>query len=158
MLIIDDAKLDDLSKEAKESPRRRKNLNLHQRADDPIQRLLNALEPETYIRPHKHQDPDKMELFMLVRGHVAVVLFDEMGVLEKVVHLQESSPVKIVEIKPRVWHSVVSLAPGSIYFEIKNGPYDVGSDKMFAPWAPEEFSENANQYLNELKSAMNAVR
>ena len=43
-----------LRAEAAASPRRRKNFNLHASPDDPIQRLCNAFEPGTYVRPHRH--------------------------------------------------------------------------------------------------------
>ncbi len=52
--FIDRALLDELSAEAKASPRLRKNRNFHPGDDYPAHRLLNAAEPETYIAPHCH--------------------------------------------------------------------------------------------------------
>jgi hypothetical protein len=40
-----------LSTEARGSVRQRKNLNLHVTLVDPVQRLLNAFEPGSYVRP-----------------------------------------------------------------------------------------------------------
>jgi cupin fold WbuC family metalloprotein len=42
------------------------NYNFHESLDDPINRLINAMEPETYLRPHRHKNPDKNEVFLLL--------------------------------------------------------------------------------------------
>jgi hypothetical protein len=54
--IVDDVQLQALHAQAAAGARRRKNLNLHERLDDPVQRLLNDFEPGTYVRPHRHAD------------------------------------------------------------------------------------------------------
>ena len=59
MIIIDSKTLEDLSQKAKESKRKRINLNFHIGDSDLLQRFLNAMEPSTYVRPHKHENPDK---------------------------------------------------------------------------------------------------
>ncbi|MCA1745626.1 MAG: WbuC family cupin fold metalloprotein, partial [Bacteroidales bacterium] len=59
MILINSRLLDALSLEAKEHPRKRKNHNFHTSLADPINRMLNAVEPESYVRPHKHEKPDK---------------------------------------------------------------------------------------------------
>ena len=55
-----------------------------------------------------------------------------------------------VEVTPDTWHTVVALEPNSILLEIKAGPFDPTQPKEFAPWAPEEGSEMAERYLEEL--------
>ena len=57
------------------------------------------------------------------------------------------------EIEPRTWHTVVSLEPGSIVYEVKQGPYDPETDKEFASWAPAEGEERVKEYLEKLKQA-----
>ena len=42
-----------VAQQAANSPRRRKNHNLHQESDL-VQRFLNVLQPGTYVRPHRH--------------------------------------------------------------------------------------------------------
>lgn len=74
MKIIDKQLLDKTSEQAKQSPRLRMNYNFHERLDDPVNRLLNAMEPGSYIRPHRHLDPDKDEIFLLLRGKAVVFL------------------------------------------------------------------------------------
>ena len=79
MKIINEQLLDETQAKALQSPRLRMNYNFHERLDDPINRLLNAMEPGTYLRPHRHLNPAKDEIFLLLRGKVAVFLFDEEG-------------------------------------------------------------------------------
>ena len=79
MKIIDKQLLDKTSEQAKQSPRLRMNYNFHERLDDPVNRLLNAMEPDTYIRPHRHLNPDKDEIFLLLRGKAVVFIFDDQG-------------------------------------------------------------------------------
>lgn len=155
MKIVDAFLLDKLSQEAKSMERLRKNYNLHQETKDPIQRMLNALEPDTYIQPHKHQNPDKRELFIPVRGSVSLIVFDDNGEFNSTVTLSEKSLQRIAEIESGVWHTIICNEPGTVYFEIKDGPYDVKNDKIFAPWAPSESDEGKSDYLLELKKLVN---
>lgn len=79
MKIINEALLNETTGRAKQSPRLRMNYNFHEHLDDPVNRLLNALEPGTYLRPHRHLNPKKDEIFLLLRGRIAVFLFDNKG-------------------------------------------------------------------------------
>ena len=64
-------RLSALSTEAKQSPRNRMNHNIHTDLTDPIQRLAIAMEPETYIRPHRHLQT--WELLTALRGRFVTV-------------------------------------------------------------------------------------
>ena len=66
MKQIDAALLNSLSAKAKESPRKRAHFNLHPELNDPVQRLCIAMEPNTYVRPHRHSDPESWELLMIL--------------------------------------------------------------------------------------------
>lgn len=152
--IVDEFLLDKLSEEAKNSPRWRKNYNFHECAEDPIQRLLNAIEPDTYIRPHKHESPDKREVFVLLKGKMALLIFDENGEITEVITF-DSKNILLVEIPPATWHSLISLQENTVYFEIKDGPYNAENDKNFALWSPDENTPEAVIYLDKLKKRMN---
>ena len=73
MKIINEALLDETTGRAKQSPRLRMNYNFHEHLDDPVNRLLNALEPGTYLRPHRHLNPKKDEIFLLVLESGSVI-------------------------------------------------------------------------------------
>jgi cupin fold WbuC family metalloprotein len=148
--IITRYTLDELTEQAVRGARKRKNLNLHDNFADPCQRLFNAVEPSSYIRPHRHLDPPKPECFMGIRGTVAVILFGGEGEIESIIALGQKSEVIAVDIPPGVWHGVVALTAGSIFFETKPGPYQQLQDKDFAPWAPPEGTIAAVDYLKEL--------
>ncbi len=152
MKIIESEHLDRLSREASDSPRLRKNLNLHSDYADICQRLFNAMEPGTYIRPHRHADPPKPECFMAIRGRMALIVFLDDGTIDQIVPFGDGCDVVAIDLPSTVWHSLVSLEPGSIFFETKPGPYVPLSDKDFAPWAPEEGSSEVAAYLSGLMS------
>lgn len=152
--IIDQALLDALSLAARQAPRRRMNHNLHAHYDEPCQRLLNAVEPGSYIRPHRHLEFAKPECFLLVRGRMAILIFDVTGRVEQVIPLSVGDGCQGVDIPPGVWHSLISLESDSVFFETKPGPYQALSDKDFAPWSPEEDSPEAGAYLRFLEGAV----
>ncbi|MFW5753403.1 MAG: WbuC family cupin fold metalloprotein [Marinilabiliaceae bacterium] len=149
-LLIDSSLMDALSDEACHSSRRRKNLNFHFGGADLLQRMLNAFEPGTYVRPHKHGDPEKREVFLVLRGRLLMVFFDDEGNITEKQLLDQQQGNYGVEIPPGLWHAAVSLADGTIVYEVKDGPYDPETDKQFAPWAPEEGSPEADEYLQRL--------
>jgi len=150
MKIIDRNKLDRLSNEAAAAKRRRQNLNLHDDYADPCQRLFNAMEPGTYVRPHRHLDPSRPECFMAIRGRMALVVFTDDGEVDRIVPFGDGFETVAIDLPPAMWHSLVSLEAGSIFFETKPGPYVRLSDKDFAPWSPAEGSTEAESYLANL--------
>jgi cupin fold WbuC family metalloprotein len=150
MLIINQDRLGQLSQSAAKSARGRTNLNLHEEYADPCQRLFNAIEPGTYIRPHRHIDPPRFECFLPIRGRMALVVFSDQGNIDQVYPLGADSDIMAVELPPGVWHCLIALEPGTIFFELKPGPYLPLSDKDFAPWAPQEGSPGSADYLTEL--------
>ncbi|MGZ8216128.1 WbuC family cupin fold metalloprotein [Methylomagnum sp.] len=136
--IISDRQLHTLSREAGASPRLRRNLNLHPALEDPVQRLFNAMEPGTYVRPHRHARADGWELMLAVRGAFAILTFDDQGAVRERVDLSAVGGPVAVEIPAHAWHAAVALAPETILFEAKPGPYSALDDKDFAAWAPPE--------------------
>jgi len=141
MQPITRADLARLAAEAQAAPRRRKNRNLHTRLDDPVQRLLNALEPGTYVRPHRHEAPAKWELLTILSGRAVLLILSDDGVVQQRVELGDATPV--VEIPPATWHTLAALEPETVLLEVKPGPYVPTAPSDFAAWAPEEGSAAA---------------
>jgi cupin fold WbuC family metalloprotein len=150
---ISHARLAELSLSAGQSPRLRKNLNLHPVLEDPIQRLFNALEPGTYARPHRHARPDGWELMLAAAGAFDIVIFDEAGTVTDRIELASTSANLAIEIPPYTWHSLVARRPQTVMFEVKPGPYHALEDKDFAVWAPPEGSPAAVDFLAWLETA-----
>lgn len=151
MKLIDNVLLDKVSKQAEATPRLRQNYNFHTDLEDPLNRLINAMEPGTYVRPHRHLSPDKEEVFLVLRGSVLSFLFDESG---KVTDRRVINPLEGVygmEIEPGVWHSLIVLEPHTVVYEIKKGPFVPLSADNLAPWAPAtDDREGVERYMNKL--------
>lgn len=140
----------DLAEKAARSARRRLNLNFHPLNSDVFQRMLNALEPGSYVQPHKHENPDKDEVFVILRGRLAVISFSEEGEMEDYIILDTQTGHYAAEVPARTWHMIAALERGTVVFEFKHGPYDAATDKIFAPWAPPENHPEAEAYLTEI--------
>lgn len=149
---ITQIEIDDLIFQAKRSERKRTIFRLHEH-HEPVQRMVNAMIPGTYIPPHKHENPDKVELFSILKGSVAVLQFSEAGDVEIVVRLEARGNTKIVDIPPRTYHTLIPLEPSAL-LEIIQGPYDEESHKQFAPWAPGEDNHKSSDYLMYLTSVI----
>jgi len=148
--VVSEKLLNELSEKAKNSSRKRMNHNFHDDLADPINRMLNALEPETYLQPHKHENPDKREVFVLIRGSFVVIFFDETGNPTNFVLLNREKGNYAVEIPVGAWHTVIALEAGSVFYEVKDGPYLPINDKNFASWAPKESDKGCGEYLSKL--------
>ena len=150
MQFLDRALLDRLKAEADRTPRRRKNHNLHPSDDFCCHRLLNAIEPGTYIMPHRHLDPLKDESMVMVRGRMGVVAFDDEGAVVTARVIGAGEEAFAVDIPHGRFHTIVSLEPGTVFFEAKAGPYLPLADAEKAPWAPAEGTPAAAGYLDTL--------
>jgi cupin fold WbuC family metalloprotein len=151
MRTIDQKLLDDLSAQAAANPRLRKNHNLHPADDFCCHRLFNAVEPGSYIRPHRHLDPVKDETFVIVRGRLGVVEFDDNGNVVGTALLEAGGETVAADVPHGAFHAAVSLEAGTIFFEAKAGPYIPLADLEKASWAPDEGVPEATAYLASLE-------
>ena len=150
--IISQQSLEELSLKASSLPRKRLNFNYHEDLADPINRMLNAFEPGTYLQPHKHQNPDKNEVFIVLKGKMIAVIFDDSGKPLQFILLDPVNGNHGIEIPAGTWHTVIALETGSVVYEIKDGPYVPMTDKNFASWAPKEGDSDCTDYINLLIS------
>ena len=122
---------------------------LHTDDADPLHRMLNALQPGTYARPHRHLDPPKSEGFVILHGAAGIVLFAEHGaeISEEYILLDQARGDLIADVRPGVWHTILALEPDTVLYEVKPGPYSLVTDKDFAPWTPAADSDAAKDYF-----------
>ena len=120
-MVIDAPLLNQVSAQAKASPRLRMNHNFHQSLEDKCHRLLNAVEPGTEVEIHRH--PIKDETFVLLRGRVVVKTYNDDGSVAESIELCPEEGKYGVNIPKGVWHKVESLESGSVLFECKEGPF-----------------------------------
>jgi cupin fold WbuC family metalloprotein len=142
MLIqINQELLDKTTNEALISPRRRAWFLFHELTEH-FHRMLNAIEPNSYVMPHCH--PDKVETFLALRGKAAIPTFDEKGNVIDCPIIEAGTLTVGVEIETNTWHSVLSLEPGTILYEVLEGPYIKADHKTFAhDWSPPEDEHDA---------------
>lgn len=144
--------LDALTTAARASDRRRRNRNFHAVSSHPAQRLLNAIEPDSYVQPHRHRLADRDETIVMVRGAVGIVVFDEDGRITRTAVLRAGGENVGAHLPANTFHTLVALEPGSVFFEAKAGPYDAATDKELAPWSPAEGAAEAMAYHAQLRT------
>ncbi len=132
--------------------RRRMILPLHRTQDAPVQRMLNFLQPGTYIRPHRHGGEGAIETLCVLRGALGFVVLDEAGEIQES-HRLEAGGLGVLDLEAGVWHGMVALHPDTVILEVKRGPYCADTDKQFAAWAPEEGEEGTDAVLRRIEAA-----
>src|SRR5574340_444926 len=143
MKLITTTILDELAAKAAASPRKRTNFNIHSSMDEPVHRMFNAIEPGTYVRPQRHSDPATFETVLVVRGTAVLLFFDDSGMVLKRVDLSPEGPDVGFDIPPGTWHTMAALKRGTIFFEVKQGPYLPCPEQHLASWAPAEGDPDA---------------
>lgn len=134
-------------------------LPLHRSAKEGVQRLLNFVQPGSYIRPHLHPMPECIENIAVLSGSIGFLAFDSAGEILMKRQLTAGQPTAcIVDIEQGVWHTFVALAADTVVLEIKRGPYNASTDKEFASWAPLEGSPEASSWLAETESLFEVSR
>ena len=152
-VVVDSNLINAKANDARQSDRKRDIHIFHTGDKDPLQRMLNAIQPGSYITPHRHHLPPKSESIVVLQGVLAYVSFDDDGTpLESdFTLLDPRRGFYGVDIRPSIWHTIFALGPDTVVFEAKSGPYNPSGDDGFAPWAPPEDSPAAAKYLMELE-------
>ena len=137
--IIDQEFLNDLLEQAKVSPRLRQNYDLRTTEADTSQRMLNALQPDTVVPIHKHEETS--ETVVCLCGRLEEIFYEEVveyvreetsrtgEVMRKQTFkeverhlLCPAEGVYGIQIPAGTWHSIRVLEP-SVIFEAKDGAY-----------------------------------
>jgi cupin fold WbuC family metalloprotein len=142
--------------QSRQSPRKRLTQKLHNSPDAPAQRMFNALQPGTYVMPHRHPDPAKEETVLVMAGSMLFIRFTDDGEIAEQVLLQPGTETFGVDVAPNVYHTYVPLKPDTLVFECKTGPYSPETDKEVPDWAPREGTPEAEPYLLEMLKALAA--
>ena len=120
---ITQAILDNLTTMAKASPRLRMNLDLRNSVDDTSQRMLNAIEPDSVVPIHRHQNSS--ETVVCLRGRVVEEYYDELErTCTEAIELRPGGPVVALNIPAGQWHTLRSLESGSVILEVKDGKFE----------------------------------
>ena len=119
---IDQTLLDNLSFQAKASPRLRMNMDLRDSAEDSSQRMLNAVEPGTVLPIHRHRKTT--ETVAILRGRAVQYLYDDEGNETDAVLLEAGGEVPAMQVEMGQWHRLEALESGTVIVEFKNGAYE----------------------------------
>lgn len=141
--------IEDGLKASRESERLRIILPIHRKQDAKVQRMINFLQPGTYIRPHMHPLDHATESLILIQGSIRFYTFDMDGNGLTEDEIQSKPLPGLVDIEPNVWHSFIVLEENTILFECKKGPYDAKTDKVFAEWSPEEGAKDVEKWMEK---------
>jgi cupin fold WbuC family metalloprotein len=150
IVLLDTAVFSQAIEQSRKSPRGRIILPFHKSNDDLLQRMLNVLQPGSYIQPHRHASPPKAESILVLKGSICFVSFHDAGEIDDHFLLSRGSDRIGIDVDPGVFHTFFALEKDTVLFEVKPGPYTAIDDKDFADWAPSEGSEEAKDYLNKL--------
>lgn len=154
---FEQSNIDEAIELSRMSPRKRVIYPIHKSDDNSLHRMFNVIQPGSYIRPHRHKKAEKSEAVVLLKGGICFITFDETGRINSYKNLYAGSDVFGVDIDPDVIHSFYALEKDTVIFEVKNGPYVKELDKDFAEWSPEEFTPEAEVYLNKLVLQTNPI-
>lgn len=135
---------------SRKSDRKRIIMPIHRVQEAEVQRMINFVQPGTYIRPHKHPMPHASESIIIIHGAIRYFTFDDQGQILSDDTFTSNIIPSVLDIEPEVWHSFLVLKPDTILFESKKGPYDERKDKTFAEWAPEEGTSEVEKWMQNL--------
>jgi len=121
-MLISTAALDELTAQAKASPRLRMNFDLRNSPNDQSQRMLNALEPGTVMPIHRHRHSS--ETVVVLRGKVKWVYYNDKKEVTDTFIVAPGSDLVGLSVPMGQWHSLECLETGTVIFESKDGPYE----------------------------------
>ena len=130
---ITQALLDDLTEQAKLSPRLRMNYDLRNSSEDQSQRMLNAIEPGSPLPIHRHTKSS--ETVVCLRGHMREVFYNDDGEVTEVIDLTPGADCVVLNIPVGQWHTVEVLESGTVILEVKDGKYEpIRRENVMKEW------------------------
>jgi cupin fold WbuC family metalloprotein len=102
------------------------------------------------VQPHRHGTPARLETISVLQGRGAILVFDDAGRVTGKAILSPSGPVFVAEVPAGAWHTLIALVPGTVWFEVKSGPYAAPPAQDVASWAPAPGAADAGAYLDRL--------
>lgn len=121
-MLFSTAILDELTAQAKASPRLRMNLDLRNTPADQSQRMLNALEPGTVMPIHRHRHTS--ETVVVLRGKVKWLYYNDKGELTDTILVEAGGDICGLSVPMGQWHSIECLETGSVILETKDGAWE----------------------------------
>lgn len=122
-MVVSQAVLDELTAQAKASPRLRMNMDLRNGPEDGSQRMLNAIEPGSPLPIHRHKYTS--ETVVCLRGRFVEEFYDELErICTDAIELTPGGSNYLVNVPAGQWHTVRALESGSVLLEMKDGKWE----------------------------------
>ena len=135
------------------NPRRRIMLPLNRSETEGVQRLVNFLQSDSFLRVHRHPMPECVECLAILQGRMGFLTFNDAGdILTENCLVAGDAASCMVDIDQGVWHTLVPLTDDIVLLEIKRGPYDAKTDKQFASWCPMPETPEAAVWLRKMQA------
>ena len=126
-MFFDKELLDNLTAQAKASPRLRMHYDLRNSQEDTSQRILNAMEPGTELPIHRHCESS--ETVVMLRGKGKWNYYDDNGNLTESFMISADGDTKGISVPKGRWHNSESLESGTIILECKDGVWKPLTDE-----------------------------
>jgi len=122
LFVLSNEALQSTVEASRHGSRRRMIQPFHRSEDDTLHRMFNAVQPDSYIRPHRHLEPPKAEAWIVLRGKVVFFTFEEDGAIRDCLELRASGPAFGVDLVPGVFHTLLAMEPDTVVYEVKFRP------------------------------------
>lgn len=150
---LDPAALEHALEASRINARRRIMLPVNRSDAEGVQRLVNFLQRDSFLRAHRHPMPECVECLAILQGELGFLTFDDAGhILTSHRLIAGQAAASMIDIEQGVWHTLVPLTDDIVLLEIKRGPYDVKTDKQFASWCPMPDTPEAATWLRKMQA------
>ena len=129
--------------------KKRYRLCLHDSPDNKLQDMIICMSAGDYARPHKHHNMP--ESHMILAGRMAIVLFNDDGVVTDAFVMDRGSDYLAYRVNADVYHMTILLSDSAIEYEVKPGPFEP-SNNIFPLWAPSgEDKRDAMEFMKRTR-------
>ncbi len=153
--VVDKEVIQDTIEKSRMSSRGRAMTVLHPPEKKGIRILVNAIQPGSYVQPHRHEYE---EAFGILSGELDVLFFDQEGKVISRNTFNQHNGSRFVEIPPLMYHTVLSNEQDSCILDLSIGPFNPNGYKQFAPWSPSEPEGGMPAYTEEIHEYMTRLR
>lgn len=129
---------------------RHRHPNILHNPGDEFNRVVNFIKHDSYMQTHLHPGIEKIEKIYIIQGKIAILFFNDQGVVKKCSVIEEGG-LEMIEVPAFTWHTYVMLSEFALTYETMMGIYDPKNWKEFAEFAPPENSSESISYLSKLK-------
>lgn len=151
--VVDHPLFNFLETAAKENPRQRCRICLHDNPAAPIHEMIIAHRKNVFVPPHVHLD--QAETFTILSGLATLHLLNESGrLLHSIplgdIHSQRSTCINIPKGQ---WHTQSFESEVVIFYEVTSGPFSPKRSRNLWDVDGPEHEKHMREFLNTLAQA-----